>query len=547
MPPDTSFAPPRYLAPPRIGMLCLALGLGALIVFFHLASGSGQVELGSHPDEAAHFVTGLMVRDYLASGFHESPLRYADNYYRHYPKIGLGNWPPLFYVAQAAWTLVFPAKVETVLWLMALLTLALALGTGWWLWREFGWLEAVTGAVLLTALPLVQQYSNMVMAEMLSALLMFGAAGFFACYIDGLNWRGAMGFGICAGLAIMTKGTGLALAFVPALAILFTRRYVLLLRPSLWVAALLVVVIAGPWTWHFRNEGRGGWEEASPSLHFTRMAIGYYGWQICVALGGLLAVLALAGAVSLFLPNTRKPAIALCSLALALGVWIFQCVMPVGREARHLIPAMPALIILSMTGLHWITSHCRGVARPAIPAGLLALFFAWPAVFHPSIPSPGYGSLGNRISLSPFRIPKKQWSGFEPVAEAAMAASTGKPILIASDARGEGMFIADMAAQDANRPTYIIERASKILASSTWSGSGYQSLYQSPAQVRDALAKAGIGIVVTDTSLSTLAPHEKLLTEALPGPFTPLCEYPVTRDGKVSGGAIKMYGAQPTR
>ena len=150
-------------------------------------------ELGAHPDEAAHFVTGLMVRDYLASGFHESPLRYADEYYRHYPKIGLGVWPPFFYLVQAVWTLVFPAGVATVLRLMIALGLALALVTGGWLWREFGWVEAVTGAVLLMALPLVQQYSNMVMAEMLSALLMFGAAGYFARYLEGEEWRGAAG------------------------------------------------------------------------------------------------------------------------------------------------------------------------------------------------------------------------------------------------------------------------------------------------------------------------------------------------------------------
>jgi 4-amino-4-deoxy-L-arabinose transferase-like glycosyltransferase len=354
--------------PPPRGMAALFALIVALAAVFHFASGSARSELGSHPDEAAHFVTGLMVRDYLASGFHESPLRYADEYYRHYPKIGLGVWPPFFYLMQAAWTLVFPANSHEVLHLMSILGIALATGTGWWLWREFGWVEAVTGAMLLTALPLVQQYSNMVMADMLSAVLMFGAAGFFALYLEGeewvggAQWRRAIGFGVCAGLAIMTKGTGLALAFVPALGILFTGRYGLLKRPSLWAGALLVAVIAGPWTWHFRNEGRGGWEEPNPSLHFTKAAIVFYGRGMCVALGGLLAALALVGAVSLFLPRTRKPAIAVCSLALALGVWIFQCLTPVGLEARHLMPAMPALMVLALTGLRGITEYW-GCAR----------------------------------------------------------------------------------------------------------------------------------------------------------------------------------------
>ena len=532
-------------APSLAGMLVLGALAAALVVVLHLASGSRQSELGAHPDEAAHFVTGLMVRDYLASGFHESPLRYADEYYRHYPKIGLGVWPPFFYLVQAAWTLVLPP--HTVLWLMAVLGLMLAILTGWWLWRAFGWAEAAAGAAMLTALPLVQQYSNMVMAEVLSALLMFAATGFFARYMESDEWRGAIGFGICAGLAIMTKGTGLALVFMPALAILFTGRYDLLWRKSLWLAALLAGLIAGPWTWHFRNQGRGGWEEPSPSLHFTKTAITFYGWEMCVALGWVLAALALAGAVSLFLPGAgreRKPAIAVCSLALVMGVWIFQCLAPVGLEARHLTPAMPALMVLAMAGLYATTSRWPGV-RPIFTWGMLAVFFVWPAVFHPASPTPGYGSIGNQVAGSPFRVPRKAWGGFEPVAEAVMIKHPTGNILIASDARGEGMFIADVAARDPHRPSYTVERASKILASSTWSGSGYQSLYRTPEEVRAALKKAQIEFVVTDASVPIPLAHEKLLTKAVPSMDAMrdprACVTTAVRDGTATPGAIVLY------
>jgi hypothetical protein len=520
-------------------MAVLCALIGVLVTVFHAASGSSSSELGSHPDEAAHFVTGLMVRDYLVSGFHQSPLAYADLYYKHYPKIGLGNWPPFFYIVQALWTLAFSAGVGSVLRLMELLAIAVSLLTAWWLWREFSWLEAAAGAVLLTALPLVQQYSNMVMAEILSTLLMFAAAGFFALYLEEATWGRATAFGICAGLAIMTKGTGLALALMPLFAILFTGRFDILKRLSLWVAGLLVAVIAGPWTWHFRNIGRGGWEEASPSVHFTQLASVFYGQQMAVALGGLLALLTLAGAISLFVVKFQKRPIAICSLALVLGVWIFQSVTPVGLEARHLTPAMPALVLLAISGLHAITSRIPR-ARPVLSATLVALFFALPAIFHPAAPSPGYGSLGNRIALSPFRIPRKQWSGFLPIADAVLASGPGKPILVASDSRGEGMLIADVAALDPHRPSYTIERASKLLASSTWSGSAYQSFYQTPDQVRDAAAKAGIGLIVTDSSPNPLPPHDELLIEAMTA-SKPLLRYESVRDGKISEGAIEAY------
>ncbi len=513
----------------------------ALALIFHFASGSASSELGAHPDEAAHFVTGLMVRDYIASGLHGSPLHYADEYYKHYPKIGLGVWPPFFYVVQAAWTLIFPAKSGWVLWLMCVLGAALGAVTGWRLWREFGWAEGLGGTALLMGLPLVQQYSNMVMAEVLSALLMFGAAGCFASYLEGAEWRGALGFGLCAGLAIMTKGTGLALVFVPPLAIVLTGRFDLLRRRSLWVAALLVVVIAGPWTWHFRKEGQGGWEEPKPSLHFTQMAMGYYGRELCVAAGGMLAVLAAVGAVSIFLPKGKRPAMVVCSLALVAGVWFFQCLAPVGLEARHLTPAMPALMVLAMAGLRALAGRCCPRMGAVCVAGVCAVFFCRPLVFHRAGAEPGYGSIGNGISLSPFRVPVKQWGGFEPEAERVAADGPQTVVMVASDARGEGMFIADVAQLDERRPSFTVKRASKDLAESTWSGSGYESLYRTPEEVGDAVRKDGVKEVVTDESLAAPNEHEKLLLQWLSGAPVVVSSTAV-RDGEQTGLGIKLRG-----
>jgi hypothetical protein len=533
---------------PIVGQLALLIIVAAMVLVLHHLSGSAGAELGSHPDEAAHFVTGLMVRDYLASGGHGSPMAFGSEYYKHYPKIGLGNWPPLFYVVQAAWTVVFPATVRSVLYLMALLGVAVEMKLAWWLWREFGWMEAVAGAVMLVGLPLMQEYSNMVMAEMLSALLMFAAVGFFARWLEGAPCSAVMNFGVLAGLAIMNKGTGLALVFVPPIAILMTGRWDLLKRGTLWLAALVAGVIAGPWTWHFRNAGKGGWEEANPSVHFTQMAVGYYAWQMVVALGWMIGGLALIGAVSLFLPKTRKPAISVCSLALVLGVWIFQSLTPVGREARHLAPAMPALMVLAFTGVHAVTAG-RPSLRPVFCGAMLAIYFICPLFFKATNPLPGYGSLGNSARLSPFRIPMKEWSGFESIVDAVLANDPNIPVLVASDARGEGMFIAELAERDVHRPSFTVLRASKLLATSTWSGSGYESFYQTPEQVRAAIAKSGAGYVVTDGSPDAMPPHDKLLITTISAAganeYAPVRSADAMRDGHVSRSAINLYRIQP--
>src|SRR5688572_9791025 len=76
-------------------------------------------------DEAAHYVTGLMVRDYITQGFPDSPMVFATNYYEHYPYIGFGHFPPMFYVIQAAWTLTFGISRASLLFLIAIISSAL--------------------------------------------------------------------------------------------------------------------------------------------------------------------------------------------------------------------------------------------------------------------------------------------------------------------------------------------------------------------------------------------------------------------------------------
>jgi hypothetical protein len=232
-----------------------------------------------------------------------------------------------------------------------------------------------------------------------------------------------------------------------------------------------------------------------------------------------------------------------CCIALAAGVWVFQCLAPVGLEARHLAPAMPALIVLAMTGLRAVTG---GRMRLAACAALLAVFFVSPLFLHPAGPEPGYGSIGNTPALSPFRVPRKEWGGFRPLARAAVEASGGnKAMLISSDARGEGMFIAEVAMLDRHRPSLTVERASKILASSTWSGSGYQSLYKTPEEVRAAVVKAGVVLVVTDASVPMLTEHEKLLLQAT-SDAPALAESTAVRDG-IPGGTILLSRMPPAQ
>ena len=520
--------------------------LFAFAVLLQWLCGAYRSEFGGHPDEAAHYVTGLMVRDFIATpGAWAHPKAFADEYYRHYPKIGLGVWPPFFYLVQSAWTLVFTPARGPVLALMAALAAALALVFYNTLRERFG-IAALAGAVALLALPLVQGYDSMVMAEMLSALLMFGAAVFFGKFLDGEKTRDSLGFALCATFAILTKGTGLALALVPPLAILFTQKFRVLKNRRLWIAAAIVLVLAGPWTFATRNLGKGGWIEPNPSWHFTQQALGYYAWKLFLSATPLIALLALAGVFVAFRSRERRGLWSSLA-ALVTGVWIFQSIAPVGLEARHLIPALPAVMAFAVACL---ASMFQKSKRMEIGQPVASAIVELGPVVVLS------GALAVSFFFSGF--PKKHVSGFGPVAAQLLGdpSSRDAVFLVSSDATGEGMFIAEVAMRDARRPGHVAQRASKAFTpdlgkAANWSGAKYQPRFADDAAMLRFLldgdgGKNRIGFLVTDDSVperNRVAHHDQLrrVIDANPQHFAPVTASPLVRNGVTQPTPVRAY------
>src|SRR5688572_10048698 len=198
-------------------------------------------------DESAHYVTGLLVRDYIAQGMPEAPMTYALRYYDHYPRVALGHWPPVFYIIQAAWTLPFGTSRTSLLLLMAVINAALLTTTYAVAARYFpSWL-CWGLMIFLCSLPAVQDMSRRLMSETLVALLVLWSFLAFHRYMESRQWQPAVGFGVLAATAILTKGTGIALAPIPALAALLPRHRNPARSPLFWAPALIVAVICVPW------------------------------------------------------------------------------------------------------------------------------------------------------------------------------------------------------------------------------------------------------------------------------------------------------------
>lgn len=502
-------------------------------VVLQLAGGAFSNEFGGYSDEAGHYVTGLMVHDYIAGMQYGSPMEFAENYYLHYPKIALGHWPPFFYIVQGFWTLLFSESRISMMLLMALLAALLSSTVYLAIKRDFGSRIGVCAGIFLIALPLVQTWSGMLMAEVLVALLSLWSVLCLGRFLDTEKWQWSVGFGICATLAIMTKGNGLALVLVMPLALFFSRRFFLIKRLSFWYPLFIVLVFCGPWCWATMDMVRNGMKEGAPSLGFMVAAIPYFSSSLVHIIGfGLLPLMMVGFIVRVVRPYLNKETDGKwASLgALLLGVWLFHCIVPAGLEARHLITAVPALVIFSVIGFKSISkkqpfSYFTNRKKELILVTVVVVVFIVETFYIPNKAFYGYGTVAQKLLY----IPSFQES----------------VILVSSDECGEGAFISEIAMRE-QRPGHIVLRASKFLSKSRWDESNYELLYSTPGDIMKCLHKVPVGIVVIDQSIPEKEQRKhhyllKKVIEKYPNRWRLFGSYPIVREGIEFPNSLMVY------
>lgn len=516
--------------------LAIFISLFVVVVAYQGLGEAYQSEFGAHPDEAAHYVTGLMIRDYIADGIPGHPMRFAEAYYDHYPKVALGNWPPFFYMIQAAWTLPFSPSRTSVLLLMAFLTALLAQTIYHAVKNEHGPLLALFGAQLFLALPLIQKYSSLVMTEIPIALLAFVATLCFGRYLDDGKTSRSLFFGLFASAALLTKGSGLYLAFVPPIALLLCRRFDLLKRIAFWSSAVIVAIFCAPWTLLTLDKAKGGWENGSPTWEFTSRAIPYYATKLFLALGfALLALVVIGLAARLIAPARQKELSGKWAAAAALmfSVLLLQPLVPCGLEPRHLVMALPPMLMFAIAGAAWLVERLQTKLAP-FPAfaGVLA-------------------AVTILFLIHPFSLKNKGYAGFQGAAvmitsDPAFAEYT---VFVSSDASGEGMLISEVAMRE-KRMGHTVRRASKLLGQSNWSGSEYQSKLASVDALIELLDKEKIQLLVLDNSMreAKRVEHHDLLERAVasnPGRFLQLAQFDAKRIDRLHPDAVRIYAMIP--
>jgi sarcosine oxidase gamma subunit len=150
------------------------------------------------------------------------------------------------------------------------------------------------------------------------------------------------------------------------------------------------------------------------------------------------------------------------------------------------------------------------------------------------------------------------WSAEDTQKQAVAAEKTALPEpsgrwLVASDARGEGAFIA-AAAFRLSRPVPArlqVLRGSKELAETDWISRNYQFRFANDAALLQHLDAAQVRWIVVDLSVpeDLVRPHESRLRTALesaPDRWTLFATQPVQRSLSATSGKLLIFHRKPT-
>jgi Dolichyl-phosphate-mannose-protein mannosyltransferase len=467
----------------------------ALVLFLLLClgldwrAGTFHSEFGRYSDEGMHYVTGLMIRDWVVSGKWFSPMRFAQEFYVHFPKVALGNWPPGFPLMQTGWTLVWGESRTSLLLLMMtfaalLATAVFRAGSAW-----YGTAIAAVSGGLLLAATLTQEHAAMVMAEIPLALFSFLAMAAFARYLEKGLARDALAFAAWTIAAILTKGNAWAIALAAPLALVLARSIGRLRRPHLWVAALLIALPAVPYTLFTMGIVSQGWNTRSfPGFAYVLLSLGIHARFAVEFLGIAPTVVALAGIWDRVLrPGKTAAPFWIAMAAYAVAIIVFHAMVPTSVEPRKIYQIAPVMCLFFGAGLDWIARFMQHSLKTYATG---AAAFAGVLIFLPGF------SL-----LTPYA------PGFAPAVEELLHREDRRnaAVLISSNPLlddSEAALIAEWASRERNAGTYLV-RGTKLLSRPVNPGPDqvdYEPLYGSVEQVRECLAAIPISYIILHTT-----------------------------------------------
>lgn len=481
--------------------------MAALIAVLALqfVHGAYSAPIGGFPDEPGHVITTLMYRQFLLAPTAD-PLQFAKNYYSHYPYLAAGHWPPMLHLSAALWSILFGVGKAQFMLFLALLGASSA-ALLYWAIRSIGpaWLAAAfTGIwILLTQ---SQAALSLFMTEGPLAFLTLAAVVVYVHYLRSPNYRLSLLFAGLSSAAILTKETGISLAFVPILTIAATRRWPLLRTGHFWLPAAIVPVLVAPWHLWVAGLGvgrfRGGLvERLTLEGHATpidRLALfaELLGWPLL-----LLAVVGLVVCLAAFSKGRDSSTVWLAHASLLAGGLAVHFIAPESREVRHLYQLSPSILLFAAAGAWAITQRFSGSLRTAsaVLVGLACILV-----------SPENFARHTKSFVAPYDP--------RAVAQYLCSSPDAQTILISTNGRTlEGPLIAEVALLEP-LPTRFLVRSSNTIYRPNWDGLKYRAIISALPEMEKFINSSGVDTIVRLTGRDQPhRPDETLLSLVIAG------------------------------
>jgi hypothetical protein len=390
-------------------------------------------------DASRHAMNGVFLRDLLMEGGLLHPISFATAYYKQYPAINIGFYPPFMYMSSVPFLAIFGVSHAVSQAVVTLYALAGGLMVYLICIQGMDKLSAAAAALAVLAMPDMALWARQVQLDVPAIALLLATAWSLIRYLQGGRAHWMLATSLFLGLAMLTRVQAGYAAPAVMLFVLFQR---VPQRPQwqAWTGAVVLFAIlalpAVAITLYFSriNGSLAGGMPNMPSL----WTVGNWVWyvkvlpqQVGLAATCFLAVGLLAAAVSAFRGGATLTMYVVA--AFALSSWLFFTLVS-NKEPRFNLPSLPFLYILAAYGL------CR--VSPQLARGILLALALW-SVYHALIVS---------------QVPVAQ--GFREAAQLAQAHTPkGRNVLIS--AHRDGSFIYEMRTMGKRRDIGI-RRADKL-------------------------------------------------------------------------------------
>jgi 4-amino-4-deoxy-L-arabinose transferase-like glycosyltransferase len=210
--------------------------IAAIVVTLYLSA--PKAEDFGWPDAATFPLNGELIRDFIASGFHQSPMAFATDWFRRYPAVTLSLYPPIFPVVEAFAFTVFGFSHAVAQATVAAFTALAAYATYRIASTAVTRPEAAACVLMVFAAPAVLFWSRQVMLELPFLAFLLLASFFLLRYLATNKPRTlfmAIFWLLCG---VYTKQTAIFAAPAFAITLIADQGWRVLARRHVWYAAV---------------------------------------------------------------------------------------------------------------------------------------------------------------------------------------------------------------------------------------------------------------------------------------------------------------------